>query len=664
MIRSILALIVLALALPVFAGGVSEPEVMEDDSRARAEASSYVGTGGWRQYSSLSDYETATGQTIAEFYEAPELSEMVAAGELPPVAERLPIEPLVILPSNEIGYYGGPLQTTDGGSNLIREYLITYNSDATGIVPNVLLGWDANEDVTTYTFYLREGMRWSDGHPFTAEDIVWYYENVLLNTKLYPDGRSRWKAGGEMASIRQIDDFTIEFSFVQSNAVFPLALARENPAWLPVHYVEQFHEDFGEASFIEEEIDRRGFADWAQLFDEITEYYENPDIPTIYRWDFVGNPSDPVQRFERNPYYWKVDPEGNQLPYTSGANVNDAGGDEPQLLSAIAGDIDFIRGKKLNPLVNFTLLAEEEENGRFFMETMKGETLNVGFFLGYAIDEPVRQELYTNYDFRRALSIGTDRNQINNLVYAGDLIVSNWGPSNGFPYFGERDLFRQNIEFDPDEANRILDSLGLTRGNDGVRRMADGGRLVMTITVGLEEQENYQTTSVAEILTQQWEELGIEVVVRPEDTDYWESTESTDIDMYLGILGANKPEPLGVGRNSIVVPSDFDGFVNGQWSRWIATGGEVGVEPPIEAQRIGVLLNEFHAAPSFEAAEGIEEEMLQIHADNMWFVGLVRIPATWEVTSFHLRSSRVGNYPSPAATEINYVAIEQLYIKE
>ena len=270
--------------------------------------------------------------------EAPMLAWMVEAGELPPVEERLPAEPLVVEP-NSPGVYSDPawdqpdrtwnlgLRGTGDGANMIRhiayEGLVRWDAEWTQVIPNVAAGWEASDDGSEYTFFLREGMKWSDGEPFTAHDIVFWYEAHATNTEASPAPPNWMVVGGETGTVEAIDDYTVKFSFAAPNGLFIQRLA--TPAGLailqfPRHYAEQFHPDYNPDG-IDALLEEAGLDNWVDLWDLKVNDAGNWSTPQPQLWAWVleegsGYTADAIQvTAVRNPYYFKVDSDGNQYPY-------------------------------------------------------------------------------------------------------------------------------------------------------------------------------------------------------------------------------------------------------------------------------------------------------------------------------------------------------------
>jgi len=282
-----------------------------------------------RQYATLEEYEKVTGKKITKLSEAPILRTKVAAGELPPVEERLPKEPMVVEPIEEIGQYGGNLRTACLGTAdvatiyvpFLTEPLVRWDRTGTVVIPNVAKKWSISKDARTYTFYLRKGMKWSDGTPLTADDILFWYKDIALNKELTPVFYSWLTTGGEPVEVKKIDDYTVQFRFSQTNVLFLKNVAFQGSMpWsnmiTPKHYLKQFHPNYVPKEKLITMTKEAGFDHWFQLFLDKKDYVQNSAYPVITAWQSTGSMAGrTLHTLKRNPYYWKVDPHGNQLPY-------------------------------------------------------------------------------------------------------------------------------------------------------------------------------------------------------------------------------------------------------------------------------------------------------------------------------------------------------------
>ncbi len=245
------------------------------------------------RFNTMADYEAATGNQITEFHQAPMLDAQVADGTLPPVEERLPDEPLILQPADQIGEYGGTMVNVHEGNfdfleDLLREFPHVYGSDMQGVWPNVFMNAESSEDGRTFTFTIRPGIKWSDGEPFGADDFVFWYDAIASNTDLNPNGVNDMKAGGEMGTLTKVDENTIEMNFVAPYGVLLERLNRWRPMpYAPAHYLKQFHPGYTDPDEVNAIAEERGYSNWVELFQSELDWHGNPDIPTIFAWRTV-----------------------------------------------------------------------------------------------------------------------------------------------------------------------------------------------------------------------------------------------------------------------------------------------------------------------------------------------------------------------------------------
>ena len=261
--------------------------------------------------------------------EAPILADLVGEGRLPPVEERVGPEPVVMLGVDGLGKYGG---TWLLGTNAVRNvenfgllyahsHLVRWSPLGYPIVPHVAKSWEVLDDGRTYEFKLRRGMRWSDGAPFTADDILYWWDYEARDGSLGRDSAAFdfkvLQFRGKLGEIRKVDDYTVRFEFQEPNGIFLNLLATYAGSYLtssPAHYLRQFHPELGEPAFIESQMAAYSVGNPRALYREM-KHFQNPEHPRIWPWIPTEYRNIPPHAFVRNPYYCVVDPEGNQLPY-------------------------------------------------------------------------------------------------------------------------------------------------------------------------------------------------------------------------------------------------------------------------------------------------------------------------------------------------------------
>lgn len=594
---------------------------------------------------------------FAQFQEAPMLAEKVAKGLLPPVEERLPKNPLVIEPFEEIGTYGGKVRNAHRGPSdstgyfrTVREPLVNYDNMLSEVQPNLAERWEISEDGKEITFYLREGLRWSDGHPFTADDILFWWE-VQNTPELYPAGAGgNWIRGGEKAEIVKVDDFTVTFKWAVPYGAFVNWLASGQETYLPKHYLSQFHVSYADEDSLTEMAKAEGFTDWAQLFElrsGLDTNYRAPGSPTMDAWMITTNFDDPILVSERNPYYFKVDTEGNQLPYLDYLHrilVQDI---EIMKLMLMAGDIDYITRHLWTTYSDLPMYIASQERGDYRIIRTHGGTpgaLNLMFNVNYD-EDPVIAELINDYDFKRALSHAIDRDEINEVRFNGL-----GRPGHGHFHYQHlgyvEEVDQRYIEHNPGLANQILDELGLTkRDSEGFRLRPDGEKLTLIIDGSTHHLHH---SAGGELIKSYFENVGVRTVLNVIDRGLWEAKREGNKSM---ITFADLADPLipleQTGHRVTYVFAPL-------WEQWFETNGAQGVEPPADVKRLMEIFTTLAPATGNDQARAAYiREIAQIWGDNFWTIGTVGVPFNLSFAKNRLRNiPENGAHSHPANPSI------------
>ncbi len=603
--------------------------------------------------------------------EAPMLADRVAAGDLPPVDERLPDAPEVITPYEAVGTYGGTLRRVLGGSNdhnsILRvvspQGLTRWKADFSGVIPNVAESWTTNAEGSEFTFKLREGMRWSDGHPLTADDLMFYVEDLLQNEEFYPNAPARYVVGGEPMTAERIDDYTVTLKFAAPYGTFLTELATplaQEPVLWAKHYCSQFHPAYNPN--VQELVDAtEAVEDWPGLFRlrcgevEAPNRWANAERPTLDPWVVVGDGYDAGSTqvvMERNPYFWQVDPDGNQLPYIDRLEMNVVQDNQAIVLEAIAGNIDMQR-RRIDGLANKPVFAENADSGGYEILDMINSNSNVmAIHFNHTHKDPVLRELFRNRDVRVALSLAIDREEIIDIVYQG--LGEPWqiGPRPTHVLYNEQ-LGRQHTEYDPDRANELLDAAGYAdRDGEGYRLLPDGRRLTFNVQYTGIEQPDWG--DALEIIDEQWEEIGVDLNIGSvERSIYYSRGEANEHDfMVWGAPGGL--DPTLSPRDVLAVHPQASWFAI-PWTRWYLSGGSDGEEPSETMVERLALYDAFKQEPDQEKALDIFRQIHQIAADEFEIIGISLAPNLVGVVNTELRNvprqiPASWMYPDPGPT--------------
>jgi peptide/nickel transport system substrate-binding protein len=565
--------------------------------------------------------------------EAPRLAELVERGELPQVEERLPKEPMVLEPVERIGNYGGDwnlimLPTDPGGDRLNTtigyEQLLRWKTDTTELVadqviPNVAEGFEVGRDGAEYTFRLREGIRWSDGEPFTADDIVFWYEDVLMNEELTPVFPEELSVGDEPLVVEKADDYTVVFRFSAPNGLFVVNMATQRglpPTSYPAHYLKRFHKKYSDD--IEQQVEQANLDNWINLFLGKASLWENADLPVLNAWRLTSAFGEGSQRLvaERNPYYWKVDPDGSQLPYMDRVVFDIVNDTEAALLRALNGEVDMV-GRGINALRDKPVYARNREKGDYhFFDTVPQQMNQMILMLNLTHKDETRREVF-NKDFRIGLSHAINRQEIIDAVYQSQGEPWQAAPRPESPYYNER-LAKQYTEYDVDLANESLDKVLPEKDSGGVR-LGPGGE---PFSFQVEVPSSFPDfVDVLELVRQYWREVGIDMRVKLEDDDLFSTrVDANEHDACVWVGGGG----LGVLMDPFYyVPYNFNTRYAVPWSYWFQNPeDERAMEPPAETRKQIELYKQLLATADTQRQNELMGRIMEIAVDQFYCMGI------------------------------------------
>ena len=570
--------------------------------------------------------ETTAGTTSSvSDMEAPELTALVESNALPKVEDRLPQNPLVVEPLDSLGKYGG---TWNRANSLLFvnwyswEPLVKLDLETLEPIPNVAESWSISEDYTTYTFKLRAGMRWSDGTPFTSDDVLFWYNDIVGNQEMTPSTPSWIRSGKQLANITAPDEVTVVIEFAAAKLFFlneQAAMGIANQMLVPKHYLEQFHPAYADADELSQKIKDGGMESWVQLMQAKIAYATNPDIPVLSAWDLETDSSSELQVAVRNPYYWKVDTAGRQLPYISEMVWPLKADDQVRVMKAIAGEIDFDRVTKVAG--DMTVLRKNEEAGGYRSSLLQMNSLSNALTLcvnqDYQADEEIANVL-RNKKFRQALSIAIDRDEVIEftvlgLAYPRQSVLHNNAPG------GDEKYSTAYIEYDPAKANSWLEEVGLTkRDSDGYRLLPNGESFLLVLSASSQRQLSIDS---GEIIKKHFEGVGIRTVLRPEDNALFNKRRGNGEHM---ITISNNAE----GLNPLQRPQHyFPVSASAVWApltgKYYSSGGSVGNAPDALQQQLLDYYEQASVTLDPDDRAVIFSEVMDLHSENLWQIGVM-----------------------------------------
>lgn len=558
----------------------------------------------------------------AGYGEAPMLAALVEAGELPPVEERLPVNPAVVEAVDSIGVYGGTWHRAWRGVNDFHAFgRIIYDpvlrwprNPVDPVQPGLADRWEWNEDGTSLTLHFREGLRWSDGEPFTVDDVIFWWEAIETDTNITAAIHSEWMAGGEPMTLEKVDDYTITLHFAAPNGLAEtVGLAFHGNQWplgferfgfyAPEHYLAQFHPAYSETGSYEQ-------------FEAMAFDY-NVERPVMTAWKLTQyEEGTTLMVAERNPYYWRVDAEGNQLPYIDRVYFHFVENADGVNAMGIAGDLSM-QARAIN-LTQYPVYMENAEAGDYHMLLWPQATAsNATLWFNQSYSDEQYRELFTDLRFRRAMSHAIDRDTLNNVVFLGQ------GTPRTETVVPDSQCYIPEIEnihgeYDPELATSLLEEIGLVKGSDGFYTFPNGDPLLLVV-----ETANVEATLAdsLELIAQWWNDIGVRTEVEAMTRDaFWPrqganesmvSTWTTD----RGLVPMVDP--------IYQFPFDERSWMAPAYGTWYKTNGEQGIEPTAEFRAMMDLYDEYRT--SIDPARQLEicQQIVRNATENLWTIGTV-----------------------------------------
>lgn len=564
--------------------------------------------------------------------ETPFFDIAVASGKLPHAADRVPQAPRVVdlaAMGRSVGQPGGTWRMLMGDQRDLR-FMTVFSyarlvgfDDKLNLVPDILLSLD-NQDDKVFTLHLRPGHKWSDGQPFTAEDFRYYWENVANDPKLSPSGPNlALMAGGKPPKFEVLDPETVRYTWEDPNPGFIPAIAAAQPVFIfmPAHYLEQFHQKYADKDGLKAAVKAAKVSGWVALHERKSRQYrpENPDLPTLDPWRNTTAPPAEQFRFERNPYFHRVDTAGHQLPYFDGVTLTLG---TPNLIPAktAAGDTD-LQARYLN-FEDYTFLKAGEKSHAYKARLWEdGHGAFAALFPNLNAKDPVWRALNRDVRFRRALSLGVNRRDINHVIFFGLARASGDTVLPQSPLF-KPELAQDYTGYDVAKANALLDEAGLDRRDgDGTRLLPDGRRAEITVETS---GENPLYTDVMELVGSDWGKLGLRTFVHPSHLDIFRQRIASGDTVMSIDQGMDNAVPTAEFEPNALAPTQDSQYQWPGFGLFVQSSGHEGQQIDItEVAQLEDLWRRWRRSDNIGEKRAIWREMLSINADQVFAIGIV-----------------------------------------
>jgi peptide/nickel transport system substrate-binding protein len=567
------------------------------------------------------------------FLEPPRLADAVEAGRLPPVDERLPKTPLIVDVAGmgrEPGQYGGMLRTLMGRAQDTRMMVVYGYARLVGytpdweLLPDILESIDV-EDERVFTLHLREGHKWSDGHPFTTADFRYYWDDVLNDPEMSPGGLPAFfLVDGQPPHFEVIDETTVRYTWDKPNRNFlpTLAGARPEDLFQPAHYLKQFHARYADPAELERKVAAEGQRNWVALHFRQSQQYknENPALPSLQPWILVTQPPSSRFIFARNPYFHRVDSEGRQLPYIDRVAMTVV---NSRLIpaKAAAGDTD-LQARALG-FENYAVLKRGESRHNYAVHLWQSAAgAETALYPNLNVADPVWREVVRNPDFRRALSLAIDRQEINQTIYFGLADVGGNTVLPGSPLY-RPEYAAAWTDFDLAKANALLDAAGLARrGSGGIRLLPDGRPAEIIIETAGEDPIE---VDILQLVRDTWQKVGIKAHIKTLQRDVMRNRIFAGETLMSAWKGLENALPTAEMSPHELAPVSQIQLQWPQWGMYYETNAQAGVPVDIDpAKELRQLYEQWQLAVDPAEQTEIWQKMLEISAEQVFSIGLIR----------------------------------------
>ena len=570
--------------------------------------------------------QTASEADVREFAESPYFAAAVGGGALPPVAERLPDDPIVVVPYRGIGNYGGTarIAITDLPQFVPTEAALTISADMRGFLPNLAEWWRVSEDGRVITLRLRKGIRWSDGEPLTSDDFVFSFNDLWMNDEWAPV-TSRRVLGGR---IEKLDELTFRYVFKEPNPLFVNLIAQFGNFFVdPEHYFRRFHPKYVDRDELNASVREGGFITWMARLGALRDWAieESAEVPTLrpYR---VASRTIQMLKLERNPYYFKVDPDGNQLPYIDRVEAEVVDNQDVVTARAANGQLDFATFDLRTQDIPLLKLGERGNLATIHIWN-RLHASDVAIQPNYNHPNERLRGLFQDKRFRQALSLAIDRNEMNKIIYFGRGVPRQVTAHPSSSYF-EPQFATAYAQYDPDRARTLLDEIGLRDADgDGLRDYADGAPLTLTL-----EYIDFETPKAIsmDLVSDYWRAVGIDLRLKIVDNGL-QSARAEAGTMEMTLWHADRVTDILLPVEPwwwAPVTTGWEMCMWNDWARFFLTADRpaaerLGVAPPPDILRLQRWAGEIRTTTDLARRIELGKNLLRANAENVWTIGTV-----------------------------------------
>jgi peptide/nickel transport system substrate-binding protein len=592
----------------------------------------------------------ALAATSTKFQEAPMLADLVKQGKLPALVARMPIpdDVLVVKPIEMVGQYGGTWHLAWKGPADFHAYgrenydpvLRWPRNPKDPIQPGLAKRWQFSDDGKTLTLFFRRGLRWSDGKLWTVDDIIFWWEDIETNKELTAAPHAEWVVNGTPMTLEKVDDSTIRLKFAGPNGLVLQELAFHGNQWplnferfgffAPAHYLKQFHPKYN-----------KDIKDYKLFNDKADDL--NPERPAMTPWPVSQyRPGDAKLIAIRNPYYWKVDPEGQQLPYIDRLELTLVENNEAVATQALSCQIDMqYRNMDLKKFPLFVSKAKECDYRVIKWLSANGSQVFLWPNQSYAGD-PVLRKIFQDRNFRIGLSLAIDRKKINSVAYLDQGVINapTVVPDSAYYVPGVAKLYQ---DYNPKQAAEYLDKAGLKLGPDGkVRLRPDRKPLEVTIETSLTGAD----LDTVQLVAADWEAVGVKAAVKTISRDlYWPRATGNEVQIATPVAGGDRGlEPFV--DPIYIFPFDERSWMAPAFGTYYKTNGQKGEKPVGVLAEMQKLFDQFKSTIDRSKQVAIGKRLVQM--------------AVEECTTL----STVGSTPVPLIVKNNFRNVPEHYTQD